>query len=185
MGRIEDLAERYGRHIATPWQRTVSGAQRVIMLVYDKELERALRARKLAFENVTHEAGFGWLEVDVTDAFARWMAANEYRNEYFATPKDLHLKLQAELTEFVADHIRQTLSRADDKSVVAVFGAGSLYGFTRVSQVLKLIEPDIRGRLLVFFPGQYENSNYRLLDARDGWNYLAVPITLHGERGAA
>src|SRR5437870_9503597 len=102
MGRIEDLAERYARHISTPWQRTVSGAQRVIMLVYDKELERALRARKLAFENATHEASFSWLEVDVTDAFAHWMAANEYRNEYFATPEDLHLKLEAEFTQFVA-----------------------------------------------------------------------------------
>jgi hypothetical protein len=30
----------------------------------------------------------------------------------------------------------------------------------------------------VFFPGVYENNNYRLLDARDGWNYLAVPITM-------
>ena len=32
--------------------------------------------------------------------------------------------------------------------------------------------------LSIFFPGQYEQNNYRLLDARDGWNYLAVPITL-------
>jgi len=39
------------------------------------------------------------------------------------------------------------------------------------------VESSIRGRLLVFFPGEYENNNYRLLDARDGWNYLAVPIT--------
>jgi hypothetical protein len=185
MGRIEDLTERYARHIATPWQRTVSGAQRVIMLVYDKELERALRARKLAFENVTREAGFGWQEVDVADAFARWMAGTEYRNEYFATPEDLGLKLEAEFTSFVADHLRQTLISVDDKSVVALLGAGALYGFAHVSQVLKLVEPDIRGRLLVFFPGQYEKSNYRLLDARDGWNYMAVPITLHGEGRAS
>ena len=55
MARIEDLADRFGRHIATPWQRTVSGAQRVVMLVYDKELERTLRARKDAFlESVWH-----------------------------------------------------------------------------------------------------------------------------------
>ena len=32
---------------------------------------------------------------------------------------------------------------------------------------------------MLFFPGEFENNNYRLLDARDGWNYLAVPITLH------
>jgi hypothetical protein len=45
--------------------------------------------------------------------------------------------------------------------------------------VLKEVVKDIRGRLVVFFPGEYEDNNYRLLDARDGWNYLAVPITLH------
>jgi hypothetical protein len=37
----------------------------------------------------------------------------------------------------------------------------------------------VRGRLVGFFPGQYEQNNYRLLDARDGWNYLAVPISIH------
>jgi len=36
----------------------------------------------------------------------------------------------------------------------------------------------LEGRLLVFFPGEHhpENHTYRLLDARDGWNYLAVPL---------
>ena len=46
MARLEDLADLYGQHIATPWQRTVAGAQRVVMVAYDKELERVLRARK-------------------------------------------------------------------------------------------------------------------------------------------
>ena len=36
---------------------------------------------------------------------------------------------------------------------------------------------NVQGRLLVLFPGEYENNNYRLLDARPGWNYQAVPIT--------
>ena len=60
------------------------------------------------------------------------------------------------------------------------FGVGALFGLTRLSRVIKLVEPDIRGRLAIFFPGTYDRNNYRLLDARDGWNYLAVPITLHG-----
>jgi len=186
MGRIEDLAERYAQHIATAWQRTVAGAQRVVMVVYDKELERALRARKLAFENATRHAGHDWFEVDITDAFAVWMAADEYREPYFESPEDLQLKLDAEFAEFVADRIRAALTHpeATESSVVAVFGVGALFGFTRLSKVLKLVEGDIRGRLVIFFPGEYDNNNYRLLDARDGWNYLAVPITLHGE-GAA
>lgn len=183
MARIEDIAERYGRHIATPWQRTIAGAQRVVMVVYDKELERTLRARKLAFETATREAGHDWFEVDLSDAFAAWMAADDYRDEYFSSPEDLQLKLDAEFPEFVAGRIREMLRKAEvtADSVVAVIGVGSLFGFARISQVLKKIEADIKGRLVVFFPGQFERNNYRLLDARDGWNYLAVPITQHGE----
>lgn len=185
MARIEDIAERYGRHIGTPWQRTIAGAQRVVMVVYDKELERTLRARKLAFETATREAGHDWLEVDLSDAFAVWMAADDYRDEYFSSPEDLQLKLDAELPEFVAERIRDTLRKPEvtANSVVAVVGVGSLFGFARISQILKKVESDIKGRLVVFFPGQFDRNNYRLLDARDGWNYLAVPITQHGEGG--
>ena len=183
MARVEDLADRFERHIATPWQRTVSGAQRVVMLVYDKELERTLRARKTAFETAARQAGHDWHEIDVSDAFAAWMAADEYREEYFTSPDDLQLKLQAEFPEYVAQRIRTALNAQDvtENSVVALFGVGALFGFARLSQILKMVEADIAGRLIVFFPGHLERSNYRLLDARDGWNYLAVPISLHGE----
>jgi len=36
---------------------------------------------------------------------------------------------------------------------------------------------------LVFFPGERDGSNYRLLDARDGWNYLATPIAAQEGEG--
>jgi hypothetical protein len=187
VGRIEDLAERFGRHIATPWQRTVAGAQRVIMVIYDKELERTLRARKLAFETAARQAGHDWHEIDLADVFSRWISEDEYREEYFASPEDLQLKLEAEFPGFVADLLRTVLRHPDvtAKSVVGVFGVGALFGFARVSQILRLVETDIQGRLVIFFPGHVEGNNYRLLDARDGWNYLAVPITLYGEGGSS
>lgn len=186
MARIEELAERYAQHIATPWQRTVAGAQRIIFVVYDKEHERVLRARKVAFETATRAAGHDWHEVDLTTAFGRWLAADEYRDAYFAAPEDLQLKLEAEFAEHVADEIRSVLTRSDvgGDSVVGVSGVASLFGFARMSQILKLVEADVRGRLLVFFPGHHEQSNYRMLDARDGWNYMAVPITLGGASGS-
>ena len=60
-------------------------------------------------------------------------------------------------------------------------GVASLYGFMRVSELIRSVEPSIHGRLLiVLFPGTKNENNYRLLDARDGWNYLANSITLHG-----
>ena len=182
MSRLEDLVEAYGRHIATPWQRTVAGAQRVVMVVYDKEQERMLRARKLAFETATTRAGYAWLEIDLAPAFAEWMARDEYREAYFVSPEDLRLKLDAEFPGYIAERVRErlTCAEATTASVVAVFGVGAVFGFARVSQLLGMVEGDIRGRLAVFFPGQYERNNYRLLDARDGWNYLAVPITPYG-----
>jgi hypothetical protein len=149
VSRIQQLAKTYGQHIATSWQRTIAGSQRIIMIVYDKELERDILAHKTEFEIVTKEANHDWFEVD--------------------------------FTQFVAGKIGAALERKEvtETSVVAVSGVGALFGFTRVSQILKIIESSIRGRLVVFFPGQYEQNNYRLLDARDGWNYLAVPITLN------
>ena len=183
MNRIDLLAEKFARHIGAPWQRTVAGAQRVIVMIYDKELERSLRARMPAFEMATKEAGRDWRQIDLAPAFAEWIAADEYREAYFDSPEDLRLKLEAEFPSYIADRIRATLAEPDvaEDTVVGIFGVGALFGFVRVSQVLQMVESDIRGRLLVFFPGQHEGSNYRLLDARDGWNYLAVPITARSE----
>ena len=185
MGRIDKLAERYKRYISLPWEKDLAGAQRVIFIVYDKSDERRLRARKTHFELATSGAGHHWIECDLTDAFAEWMANVEYRESYFESPEDLELKLEEDFLQHVVSRVQTVLSApdADDGSVVALFGIASLFGFIRVSEVMRAIERDVRGRIVVFFPGEYVDSNYRLLDARDGWNYLAVPITLQEDRG--
>ncbi len=181
MGRIEDLADKYERHISAPWPRNLAGAQKAIFVVYDKGDERKLRTKRREFEMRTRDADHKWREVDLTDVFPRWMAQDEYREAYFESPEDLNLKLQAEFIEFAAEQLRNVLieTDVDEDTVVGVFGAAALYGFARISEVLRHVEGDIRGRLLLFFPGDHDQNNYRLLDARDGWNYLAVPITLH------
>ena len=183
MGRIDRLAERYGRYVALPWQKDLAGAQRAIFIVYDKTDERRLRARLGLFELATTTAAHRWLPCDLTGAFADWMASTSYRDSYFESPEDLQLKLEEEFLEHVAGRVRAVLTApdADEESVAAVYGVASLFGFVRVSELMKAIESDVRGRIAVFFPGEYEDSNYRLLDARDGWNYLAVPITLNDE----
>ena len=178
MGRIDRLAERYKRYIALPWQKDLSGAQRTLFIQYDPTDERRLRARRTLFELETRESGHRWIECDLTTAFAEWMAGLEYRDSYFESPEDLELKLD-EFLAHVAGLLRQKLTgpEADDQTVVGVYGIASLFGFVRLSDLMRAIEGDVRGRIAVFFPGEYEDGNYRLLDARDGWNYLAVPIT--------
>jgi hypothetical protein len=181
MGRIEELAARYRSHIGAPWQRNLAGDQKAIFVVYPKTDERKLRARLELFEMATTSTGHRWRVIDLTETFARWMSETDYRDVYFEEPDTLTMKLRSEFVKYAASRLREALTAdgVDDDTVVAVVGVACLFGFTRVSLVLKETVKDIRGRLAVFFPGEYEDNNYRLLDARDGWNCLAVPVTLH------
>lgn len=177
MSRIEGLARNYRRHLDVPWQIPISGAQKVMLLVYRKEDERLLRARIGEFELLTRDAGYIWKEHDFTTAFSEWLASDEYRDAYFEEPDDLALKTEGEFKTHIAESLMATLDEASEKTVVALTGVGSLYGFVHISELVREVETAIKGRLIVFFPGAKEGSSYRLLDARDGWNYMANSIT--------
>ena len=185
MGRVDELATRSRGHIGAPWQRNLAGDQKAIFVVYPKTDERKLRARLDLFEMATTSTGHAWHPVDMTETFAQWMANTDYRDVYFEEPETLAMKLRSNFVQYAADQLRRALTAesADEDTVIAVQGIACLFGFTRVSLMLKEVVKEIRGRLVVFFPGEFEDNNYRLLDARDGWNYLAVPITLHNGVG--
>lgn len=172
------LVNQYESFITPPWPQNAAGPQRVLFAIYEPKDERRLRARIGEFELATGRAKKGWLQCDLTDSFARWMAMQEYREEYFKNPEYLSTALQ-EFEQHISHELRDVLCRAeaDENAVVAVIGVATLLGFVRVSRLVQNVEKQIRGRLLVLFPGQYDDAVYRLLDARDGWNYHAVPIT--------
>lgn len=180
MSKIERLIRNYERFASLPWERNLSGPQRVWFIVYDQMDERRMRVRLDEFALATKKANHGWVSVDLTDVFAEWMAAQEYREGYFQNPEHLEMAL-SDFRESVASNLTERLQSptADEGTVVAVLGIGSLFGFSRISELVAEVEGAIRGRLVVFFPGEYAENNYRLLDARDGWNYMAIPITAH------
>ena len=180
--KVAKLAAAYKQHLSVPWQAGLAAIQRVIFAVYYKTDELRLRANVGEFELATQQAGKKWLLIDLTNAFPLWMAAQEYRDAYFESPEDLAGYQAGELSEFVASLTAELKGRLDAEAgadtVVALLGVGALFGLARVSSVVEGIKESVPGRLLVFFPGEHhpENHAYRLLDARDGWNYLAVPL---------
>ena len=182
MSRIKRLIHSYSSYIAVPWRDDAAAAQRVIFCIYDETEERRLRAKIDEFELATRQAGHDWAIFDLTDTFAQWLAAQRYATSYFQQPHLLSTLLPKYLT-FIADGFAQFLQRHDigADTVVALQGVGSLFGFLKVKEVIDQLAPQVPGRLLVFFPGHYDNNNYRLLDGYDGWNYLAVPITADKE----
>lgn len=180
MSKVAKLLSVYREHIAVPWQQGLAGIQRVIFAVYDPHDELRMRANLLEFEIATKAAGHAWQLIDITDAFPAWMAGQRYRESYFEAPEDLDGYVAGQITGFTHDleqNLRKKIAEAADaNTVTALLGVGSLFGLSRVSHVVEKIADAIPGRLLVFFPGEYANNNYRLLDARDGWNYMAVPL---------
>ncbi|MDB4780361.1 DUF1788 domain-containing protein [bacterium] len=182
MGKIDELADHYAEQVTAPWMPNLPGAQRVMLLVYDKDAERMLRARIGEFESRTTSAGHTWTLVDMTTWFAEWMTTIDYGESYFASPELLEMKLEGDFKKHAADRLEAIIAETDENAMVAVMGAASMYGFLRISELIRDVEQAIPGRLLVFFPGSKDGSNYRLLDARDGWNYLANGITLNGGR---
>jgi hypothetical protein len=184
MSRIDLLRKNYQRICGLPWDRNLAGPQRVWMAVYDKEDERKLRLRIEEFEQATRATGHHWHLCDLTDAFARWLTSPvfaPFADRYFESPELLDEGPLSEFRNGIASQLILSMEGLNDpdETVVAVIGVSSLFGLTRISELLPSVDRQIRGRLLVFFPGVYEQNNYRLLDARDGWNYLAVPITAH------
>lgn len=177
MNAIERLLTNYSRHVRLPWSASTSGKQRVWFAVYPPAEERRVRAKLPQFEATTLEANHGWLNVDLTDLLPSWIAAHEYREGIFAEPE--HFTVSNELEELAVKRVRDACSSEDANAtcVVAITGLATLFDFMRVSSLIEHVEDSVRGRLLVFFPGEYAGNVYRFMDARDGFNYMAVPIT--------
>jgi hypothetical protein len=182
VSRIKRLAQAYAKFIAVPWREDAAAAQRVIFCVYPEQDELRLRARIEEFEIATRQAGHGWALYDLTDSFPRWLGSQRYAKSYFQKPHLLSTVLEKYLPLIASDFSAfLEAERVGEGSVVAVKGVGTLFGFLKVKDVVDKLAPMVGGRLLIFFPGSYENNNYRLLDGYDGWNYLAVPITADKE----
>jgi Domain of unknown function (DUF1788). len=178
VSKIKRLVQSYRNYIAIPWRSDVAAAQRVIFCVYNESDELRLRAGIDEFQIATSDFDHGWALFDLTDTFADWLAKQRYAKKYFQQPHLLNGLMHRYLAYIKQDFEKfLEVNSVTEESVVALMGVGSLFDFLKVKDVVEELAPLVEGRLLVFFPGSYENNNYRLLDGYDGWNYLAVPIT--------
>lgn len=175
--RLNRLITSYTNYIGIPWMKGLADEQRVLFAVYHKEDELKLRARVEEFKLASISAGHAWLELDITRLFPEWMANQKYREDYFEEPDSLEPKYKTFLRQSVDSLAKQIEGQANEHTLVALVGCGTLFGFASVSEFVKQLAVHVPGRLLVLFPGEYIDNTYRLLDARDGWGYQATAIT--------
>ena len=182
MSKVKRLLGSYTRFIEVPWRDDAAAAQRMVFCVYHETEELRIRARIDEFELATTRAGHGWSLFDLTDTFATWSSELKYAQSYFKQPK-LMSSILPTYQSYLVERFEAFLSehRPMENDVVALKGVGSLFGFLKVKGVVEQLAPLVPGRLVLFFPGSFEDNNYRLLDGYDGWNYLAIPITADKE----
>ncbi|HIF9491886.1 TPA: DUF1788 domain-containing protein [Photobacterium damselae] len=175
--RLSKLLSSFESHISIPWPAAVSADERTIFLVYDKMDELKLRARVEEFEQVCTQSNHPWLLLDITHSFEHWMAEQDYKETYFEDPEYLKGLYDDFAEELVIDLIRKVEAEQSENGVIGLVGCGTLFGFASVSGVVELLAKKVTGRLVVFFPGEVQNNNYKLLDAKDGWGYHATTIS--------
>jgi len=178
MSRVSDLVDAYAGELSLPWRSGLSGGERVWMLVYPPDMERAMRAALPRLELVTGQCGYSWTLIDITDELGHWLASHRHSEAFFEEPTDFTPAIIDKFEAELVTKVREQLSAAPEDHVVALVGIGSIFPFLRASSVIKAIDDEVSGRLLVLFPGLHdpETHSFRLLDARDGFNYRARVI---------
>jgi len=178
--RTEMLIEAFTKVVNEPWTSALSGQERLWFLVYDPAEQRKIDLHMGEFETSAMRAGKKWKSISLKKCFPNWMANHEYKEDYFHSPEYIVDQLEAEFIPFAIEFLKNELANVeqDEHTIIALKDVSALFGFARLSEILKSCDKDFKGRLLIFFPGEFEHNHYRLLDARDGWDYLARPITL-------
>jgi len=179
MSKVDALINNYEKILKEPWVNKLSGHEKVWFLVYDPIDERKVALRIGDFERITKEKNKNWVEIDLKFCFPEWMKQHEYREEYFADPEAIKDQIESNFKNYVIQYIAEIIQKTDnlENTIIAITNVSSLFGFIKLSDVLSELYEFNKGRILIFFPGEFQNNHFRLMDARDGWSYLARPIT--------
>lgn len=179
ISKVDILLNNYEKVLKEPWAKRLSGQEKVWFLVYDPVDQRKVALRIGDFERITRKNKKNWIEIDLQNYFPEWMKNHEYRDAYFADPEAILDQIEYDFKNYLVKNISSIIDAIQnlENTVVAITNVSSLFGFLKLSEVLSEIYHLNRGRILIFFPGEYHNNHFRLMDARDGWSYLARPIT--------
>jgi hypothetical protein len=172
---FDALVKAFRSQVQLPWRGDVPASSRVWILWYDRSMEPRVAGQWAAFEQETLRAGHGWHSFDAGPLFGRWLEAHELRDAVMEQPDELG-SILPEFEDHVVEQLTTVLDLAGPNDLVGMRRSGALFGLASLSKVVARAEASVKGRLMLSFAGRYEGTGYRLLDARPGWNYHAVPI---------
>ena len=178
MSKINQLLAKFESIIKEPWPTGLSGQEKVWFLIFDPIDLRKVHFKLAEFEMATKNANRDWLLVSLNDYFTNWLSKKDYKESFFEEPEYISDPLQNEFREYIIIEINKRLVHNSENTLVVLKDASAIFGFIKLSEIVQDISNKIKGRLMVLFPGEFTNNQYRLMDARDGWDYLARPIMI-------
>jgi hypothetical protein len=178
MSKINHLISKFGSIINEPWPTGLSGQEKVWFLIFDPIDLTKVHFKLGEFEMATKNANHDWLLISLNDYFTTWLSQHDYKESFFEEPEYISDALQDEFREYLILKINERLLQNTENTLVVLKDASAIFGFIKLSEIVQDISNKIKGRLMVLFPGEFTNNQYRLMDARDGWDYLARPIMI-------
>jgi len=182
MARIDQLLAAFKNHVSLQLRPGLPLSQRVWFVVYSPEEERRLVPRLPEFEIATKDAQLSWQRIDLSGAFTDWLDSFDSEERAACLDNPAIVESYADpgfldaLKSRIDTGLEATPAEQRDRTVFALTGLMELFDFVHVSDLIEALDKDFPGVLLVFFPGEREGNTYRFLAARDGWDYLAIPI---------
>ena len=179
MSKIDQLVKTFQNIIYEPWPRGLSGQEKVWFLIYDPTDLRKLEFKLGEFEIATRNAQKSWHSISLKGKFTSWLASHDYKESFFEEPTFLSDALEDDFKETIVNALKTEVSANNNENTLVVLkDVSAIFGFIKLSELVNAISKEVNGRLLVLFPGEFTNNQYRLMDARDGWDYLARPIMI-------
>lgn len=179
MSKIDELLQMFERIIKEPWPKGLSGQEKVWFLIFDPLDLRKMEFKLGEFEIATKNAKRDWHLISLKTKFSNWLSKNDYKEAFFEDPGYLADALQDDFKSYLEHSIITELDKKNNENTLVVLkDVSAIFGFIRLSKIVNAISKKVQGRLMVLFPGEFTNNQYRLMDARDGWDYLARPIMI-------
>lgn len=178
MSKVNHLLAKFESIINEPWPTGLSGQEKVWFLIFDPIELKKVHFKLGEFEMATRNANRKWLLISLNDYFTNWLSNHDYKEAFFEEPEYISDALQSEFREYIINKINKELTDNSENTLLVLKDASAIFGFIKLSEVVQDVSNKIKGRLMVLFPGEFTNNQYRLMDARDGWDYLARPIMI-------
>ncbi len=175
MYSFDEIVSAYRRQVNIPWRPDAPPSARIWILWHPPAMHLKLTGRIGELETITRQAGHGWRTLDLSPLFGQWIAGHEMFEPLIEMPQEVK-GLLPQFETAACDAVEAELLKSGPNDILVLQGCGSLFGLAKLSPILDRVSHAIPGRLLVLFPGRHASGIYRMLDARDGWNYHAVPI---------